>query len=106
MKLSDGFDARRLRNREVTDWRWRWVCLGVALLLLSGLVLASLGGLALLSDLEALGELHGSPGAATALLLFGLLLFVSGLLMRRRSRRRRFQAGGLSLAPHLLRKHG
>lgn len=104
MKLSDGFDARRLRNREVTDWRWRWVCLGVALLILTGLALATLGGLALLSDLQQLEELHASPAAASSLVLCGLLVLISGLLIRRRSRRRRFHGSGLSLAPHLLRK--
>jgi hypothetical protein len=103
MKLSDGFDARRLRNKHVTDWRWRLVCLCIALFGLTGLAFATLGGLALLANLPQLEELHDSPIAATSLLLCGLLLICSSLLIRRRSRRR-FQNGSLSLAPHLLRK--
>lgn len=104
MKLGDGFDARRLRNRSTPDWRWRCACLSVALLVFGGLALVALGCLALLSDAPALAELHASPAAALSVLLLGLLLAICGLLLRRRSRRRRFQGGALSLAPHLMRK--
>lgn len=104
MKLSDGFDARRLRNRDVTDWRWRSLCLVVTLVILTGLAGAALGAFALFSQHPQLEELRGSPIAAASLLLCGLLLIISGLLIRRRSLRRRFQNGTLSLAPHLLRK--
>lgn len=106
MKLSDGFDARRLRNRDVPDWRWRWVCVGVALLILSGLTLTAFGALALFSSFEPVSELRASPPATLSVLLTGVLLTVSGLLLRRRSRRRRRHGGALSLAPHLLRKQG
>lgn len=106
MKLSDGFDARRLRNRDTPNWRWRCACLCVAVLILGGLALAGLGAFALFSGLAALEELHASPAASVGTLLAGLLLTGFGLLLRRRSRRRHLQGASLSLAPHLLRKHG
>jgi hypothetical protein len=45
MKLSDGFDARRLRPKGPSNWRLRLVA-GIAALLAMGVLLAMAGGAA------------------------------------------------------------
>jgi membrane protein implicated in regulation of membrane protease activity len=102
MKLSDGFDARRLRPRRSGGWCLR--LLSLLAILLAGLGLAlCLGGIALwLGHPTALAALPGSsPGAL--LLLGGVALF-SGVLAWRLCRRRGRAPSELSMAPHLLKK--
>lgn len=106
MKISDGFDARRLRSRQPRDWRWRCACVVSVLLMLAGLALGGVGGATLLGDFALFAELNHSPGAALSLLVTGLVLICFGFLVRRGSRRRQLRSGDLSLAPHLLKKQG
>ena len=44
MKISDGFDARRLRPKGPSNWRLRLVACMAALLAIVGLLLAGAGG--------------------------------------------------------------
>ena len=106
MKISDGFDARRLRPRAHRDWRSRLVLLFAALLALLGMVLLVLAGAAsLIGRPSALGELNASPAGATLVLVFGLLVGWLGVWMWRRRRRQMRQPLGLNIAPHLMKKH-
>lgn len=103
MKLSGDFDARCLRPRTQRSWRARLLGLFVLLLWLGGLTLLAVGS-GSLSGMHA--ELDAPLGVAVSLLLAGALLIACALLLRRRVRRRRERSGDLSLAPHLLRRHG
>ena len=85
MKFSDGFDARRLRPRNASNWRLR---LGA--------------GLAAL--FAALGPLNESPATASVFVVTGLLLLSVGVLLWRRCRRRLRRPSDLSMAPHLMKK--
>ncbi len=107
MKLSDGFDARRLRPRGPATWRWRFVAALAALFAAFGVLLAMAGAASLLGRPPALGPLNDSIGAAISLVLGGLLLLWGGVSIWRRSRRRlRRNNGDLSLSPRLLKKRG
>ena len=64
MKLSDGFDARRLRPRGPGSWRWRFAAALAALLAGVGVLLAMAGAATLLGRPPALGPLNDSTGAA------------------------------------------
>ncbi|MEH7975612.1 hypothetical protein [Pseudomonas aeruginosa] len=77
MKLSDSFDARRLRPRRPRVWRWRLAAAFAALV-------ASLG--VLLS------------------LALGLLSLCLGVFLWRFSRRRSRRNSDLSLSPNLMKK--
>lgn len=106
MKFSDdGFDARRLRSRGASVWRWR-VLASLATLAAAGGVLLALAGMAtLLGHPAALGPLNAGIGAASILVLCGLVLLWGGVSVWRRCRRmRRGGAGALRMSPQLLKK--
>ncbi|MCF7204112.1 LPXTG cell wall anchor domain-containing protein [Pseudomonas oligotrophica] len=103
MKLSDNFDARRLRPRRPRQpWR-RLAQLIAALLGLAGLLLLG-SGLAQLAGLAPAGLSGELDDASTWFLAFGLALLLAGLLLGRRCRRRSRGPGELSMAPGLLKK--
>ena len=104
MKLSDGFDARRLRPRGPRSWRLRFAAALAALFAAFGVLLAMAGAATLLGRPPALGPLNDSPGAASVLLVVGLLLLWSGIAVWRMCRRRLRRPSDLSLAPHLMKK--
>ncbi|WJN57222.1 MULTISPECIES: hypothetical protein [unclassified Pseudomonas] len=109
MKLSeDGFDARRLRPRGTSGWRWRCLAALAALFAAFGVMLSMAGAATLLGRPPALGPLNDSIGAAIVLLLFGLFLLWGGINVWRRCRRRMRRSHGdeLSLSPRLLKKRG
>ena len=104
MKLSDGFDARRLRPRNPRNWRLR-LGAGIAALFATFGVLLSMAGIAtLLGQPAALGPLNESPAAAGLFIVIGLLLLCAGVMLWRRCRRRARHSSDLSMAPHLLKK--
>ncbi|BAN49473.1 hypothetical protein [Metapseudomonas resinovorans] len=104
MKLSDGFNARRLRPRRQGSWRWRFAAALAALLAGFGVLLAMAGAATLLGRPPALGPLNDSTGAAIVLLLFGLLFLWVGVLGWRLSRRRSRRRNDLNMSPHLMKK--
>ena len=93
MKLSDSFDARRLRPRRPRIWRWRLAAAFAALV-------ASLGVLLSLAGTSALIE----PAAGGVLLALGLLSLCLGVFFWRFSRRRSRRNSDLSLSPNLMKK--
>ena len=105
MKISDGFDARRLRPKTPSNWRSRLVLTFAALLTLFGALLLLAGAASLIGRPSALGELNASPTGATLVLVFGLLVSWLGVWMWRRRRRQMRQPLGLNMAPHLMKKH-
>lgn len=105
MKLSDGFDARRLRPRGSGSWRWRFAAALSALFAGLGILLAMAGAATLLGHPPALGGLNDTPSNATVILVVGVVLLWLGIVAWRRSRRRLRQRGDLALAPHLMKKH-
>lgn len=105
MKISDGFDARRLRPKGPRHWRLRLTAGFAALLALAGLVVAVAGAAGLFGHAQALGELNASPGGAAVLVVTGLLVLWLGVWLWRRCRRRLRQPSSLNLASHLLKKH-
>jgi len=104
MKLSDGFDARRLRPRGASNWRMRLAAILAALFAAFGVLLAMAGAASLLGRAPALGTLNDSTGAAAALLVFGLFLLWTGIAVWRLCRRRLRRSSDLSMAPHLMKK--
>ena len=105
MKLSDGFDARRLRPRGPGSWRWRFAAALSALFAMLGILLAMAGAATLLGRPPALGGLNDTPTSATVILVLGLFLLWLGVIAWRRCRRRLRRPSDLSLAPHLMKKH-
>ena len=87
MKISDGFDARRLRPKAHRDWGSRLVLIFAALLILCGVLLLLAGAASLIGRPGALGELNASPAGAALVLVFGLLVSWLGVWMWRRRRR-------------------
>ena len=104
MKISDGFDARRLRPKEYRNWRARFVLGIAALLTLMGVLLVLAGASSLISHPAALGELNNSTTGAALVLVIGLLVSGLGIGLWRRCRRRMRQPFGLNIAPHLMKK--
>lgn len=104
MKLSDGFDARRLRPRNASNWRFRLGAGAAALFATFGVLLAMAGIATLLGQPAALGPLNESPAAASLFVTIGLVLLALGVLFWRRVRRRLHRASDLSMAPHLMKK--
>ncbi|MBA1265116.1 hypothetical protein ACYCFK_15810 [Stutzerimonas stutzeri] len=104
MKLTDSFDARRLRPREPRRWRSRIGMLLGLLLIILGMLLALAGAASLLGNNDTLGSLTLDPETAIASLLPGLVMLWIGLLVRRRVRRRLYGPGSISLSPRLGRK--
>ena len=105
MKISDGFDARRLRPKAHRDWRSRLVLVFAALIALVGALLLVAGAASLIGRPGALGELNASPAGATLVLVLGILVCWLGVWMWRRRRRLMRQPLGLNMAPHLMKKH-
>jgi phage-related tail protein len=105
MKISDGFDARRLRPKGQSNWRMRIGAAISALLATAGVLLAMAGVASLIGHPDALGELNASPAGAVVSIVIGLFLLYIGVWMWRRSRRRRRRAGELSMSAHLIKKH-
>lgn len=101
MKLSDDFDARRLRPRNPRRWP---LCLAAGLALLC--LLAGLGSLfsAAVSLWYNPFALDEPRGAAAVLAPLGLVLLGLGILGWRLCRRRLRRSSELSMAPHLLKK--
>lgn len=104
MKLSDGFDARRLRPRGPGNWRMRFAAILAALFAAVGVLLTMAGAASLLGRAPSLGALNDSTAAATTLLVLGLLLLWAGIAVWRMCRRRLRRPSDLSMAPHLLKK--
>lgn len=103
MKISDGFDARRLRPRPRRTWRAR---LGAALgllLCLGGLLSILLGALSL-AEIPGLEGLAPSPEGAATALVAGLVALLPGIWLWQRCRRGLRPPEELSLSPHLFRK--
>ena len=105
MKISDGFDARRLRPKAHRDWGSRLVLIFAVLLILCGVLLLLAGAASLIGRPGALGELNASPAEAALVLVFGLLVSWLGVWMWRRRRRLMRKPFGLNMAPHLMKKH-
>jgi len=105
MKISDGFDARRLRPKGPSNWRLRIGAGFAALLAIGGVLLAIAGGAGLVGHSPALGELNASPGGSAILLVIGLLVLWLGVWLWRRCRRRMRQPLSLNIASHLMKKH-
>lgn len=104
MKLSDGFDARRLRPGGRKSWRLRIGAAIGALLAIFGALLTLLGGASLFGRAEALGSLGVGRDGAIVLLVLGFILFCTGIGLWRGCRRRMRQPGGLSISRRLLKK--
>ncbi|MDR9753822.1 hypothetical protein RG836_20435 [Pseudomonas sp. SZMC_28357] len=105
MKLSDGFDARRLRPKGQSNWRFRFGAAIAALLATFGVLLAMAGAASLLGRPPALGDLNASPLGSAIMLVIGLLVLYVGIWLWRRCRRRARQSRELNMAPHLMKKH-
>lgn len=105
MKLSDGFDAKRLRPREQRNWGARLATAFSALLAIFGVLLSMAGVAGLLGHAQALGELNSNRASAAVVLGMGVLLLYLGVWFWRRSRLRLRRARGLNLSPHLMKKH-
>ncbi|MDD1014900.1 MULTISPECIES: hypothetical protein [Pseudomonas] len=105
MKISDGFDAKRLRPRTPRNWGMRLAAAFSALLATAGVLLAMAGAASLLGRPAALGELNANPAGASVLLGLGLLLLYLGIWFWRRSRLRLRRRRELNLSPHLMKKH-
>jgi uncharacterized membrane protein len=104
MKISDRFDARRLRPKGGGNWRWR-LCAGFsALLVIAGVMLALAASASLVSRPAALSELNTSPAGSLTVLLAGLLVAWFGVWLWRRCRRRERGSQDLRLSRHLLKK--
>ena len=76
MKLSDGFDARRLRPRSAGSWRTRLGAALAALLATFGILLSMAGIAALLGQHSVLGPLNESAVAASLFAVIGLALLL------------------------------
>jgi hypothetical protein len=105
MKLSDGFDARRLRPKGRSNWRFRIGAAVAALLAMCGVLLVMAGAASLLGRPPALGELNASPLGSAIILAVGLLVLYIGVWLWRRCRRRSRQSRELNMSPHLMKKH-
>ncbi|MGC5701207.1 hypothetical protein J4P02_13480 [Pseudomonas sp. NFXW11] len=105
MKISDGFDARRLRPKSPRNWRLRLGAGFSAVLATLGVLLAMAGTASLLGRAPMLGELNANLAASAIVLLLGLVLLYIGVRLWRRCRRRMRQPLALNMAPHLMKKH-
>ena len=105
MKSSDGFNARRLRKRGPSNWRYRLGAALGAVLLTLGLLLAMAGVATLLGHPPQVTGLDTTAIGAAILAGTGLLVLYLGLWFWRRCRRGMRRSRELGLAPHLMKKH-
>jgi membrane protein implicated in regulation of membrane protease activity len=105
MKLSDGFDARRLRPKGRSNWRFRIGATIAALLAMCGVLLIMAGIASLLGHAPALGEMNTNRAGAAVILAIGLVVLYIGVWLWRRCRRRSRQSRELAMSPHLMKKH-
>ncbi|QXH37129.1 hypothetical protein [Pseudomonas muyukensis] len=105
MKLKGSFDAKRLRQREPSNWGARVAAAFSVLLATLGILLAMAGCAGLLGNYAALAELNANRPLAAILVLVGLLLLWIGVRVWRRSRIRLRRGRELNLSPHLMKKH-
>ena len=105
MKLSDGFDARRLRPKGQSNWRFRFGAAIAALLAMCGVLLVMAGAASLLGQAPALGELNTNRVGSAVILAIGLFVLYIGVWLWRRCRRRSRQSRELNMSPHLMKKH-
>ena len=105
MKSSDGFNARRLRPRGRSNWRYRIGAAIGAVLLTFGLLLAMAGVATLLGHPPQGTGLDASPGGAAVITVVGVVVLYLGLWCWRRARRGMRRSRELNLAPHLMKKH-
>lgn len=105
MKISDGFDARRLRPKGPRNWRTRIGTAIAFVLLVSGMLLALAGASSLIMHPQALAELNANPAGATVVAVVGLMVLLLGLWLWRRCRRGPGRSNGLSMSAHLMKKH-
>jgi uncharacterized membrane protein YidH (DUF202 family) len=105
MKISDGFDARRLRPKGPGNWRVRIGSAIAALLATFGVLLTMAGVSSLIGHPQALGELNASPVGAALIAGAGLLVLYLGIWLWRRCRLSRRRKNGLNMSPHLMKKH-
>jgi len=107
MKLSDGFDARRLRPQKTGsgNWRLRVAAALAALFATFGVLLMMAGAATFLGRPPALGELNDSTTDASVLLVVGVIMLWGGVLGWRKCRRRiRQRKADLAMSPHLMKK--
>ncbi|GFM83749.1 hypothetical protein PSCICN_44410 [Pseudomonas cichorii] len=105
MKISGGFDARRLRSKEPGNWRMRLGTAFATLLVTLGVLLTMAGASGLIGHPQALGDLDSTPAGAAVITGIGLLVLYLGIWLWRRCRRRQRRAKGLSMSAHLMKKH-
>ncbi len=105
MKISDGFDARRLRPKGRSNWGTRIGTAIAVLLTLCGVLLALAGVSSLIAHPQALNELNANPAGASVVAAGGLLAFLAGMWLWRRCRRGPRHSNGLSMSAHLMKKH-
>ncbi|MBI6895795.1 hypothetical protein JET64_03135 [Pseudomonas putida] len=105
MKLKGSFDAKRLRQREPSNWGARVAAALSVLLATLGILLAMAGFAGLLGNYAALAELNANRPLSAILVVVGLLLPWIGVRVWRRSRIRLRRGRELNLSPHLMKKH-
>jgi hypothetical protein len=105
MKISDGFNARRLRPKGQGNWGTRLGTAIAAVLAVLGVLLTMAGVSGLIGHPQALGDLDASPGGAAVIAAVGLLVLFLGTWLWRRCRRRQRRGSGLSMSAHLMKKH-
>lgn len=105
MKLKGSFDAKRLRQREPSNWGARVAAALSVLLATLGILLAMAGFAGLLGNYAALAELNANRPLSALLVVVGLLLLWIGVRVWRRSRIRLRRGRELNLSPHLMKKH-
>ncbi|MCE0916174.1 MULTISPECIES: hypothetical protein [Pseudomonas] len=105
MKLKGSFDAKRLRQREPSNWGARVAAAFSVLLATLGILLAMAGFAGLLGNYAALAELNANRPLSAILVVVGLLLLWIGVRVWRRSRIRLRRGRELNLSPHLMKKH-
>ncbi|MFJ4145318.1 hypothetical protein [Pseudomonas sp. NPDC089734] len=105
MKISDGFDARRLRPKGPGHWGTRFATAIATVLVTTGVLLIMAGASGLIGHPDALGDLDATPTGAAVIAALGMSVLYIGIRLWRRCRRHRRQANGLSLSAHLMKKH-
>ncbi|PMZ93936.1 MULTISPECIES: hypothetical protein [unclassified Pseudomonas] len=105
MKLKGSFDAKRLRQREPSNWGARIAAALSVLLATLGILLAMAGFAGLLGNYAALAELNANRPLSAVLTIVGLSLLYFGVRLWRRSRIRLRRGHELNLSPHLMKKH-